>query len=144
MNSPMSRVILSVLVGYVLILLFLTGRDWYRAEYPRPPAEPAVEERIRYPRDHERAKEALERFRGLPRTERAAILRNLESRLVSVEQWLSRLEQSNVQILCLGEHHEESTRAFLADAFFARIHQWFPLLDRRLFQPYEALLLFRS
>ena len=121
MNSPISRVILSVLAGYVLILLLLTARDWYRREYPRPPAESLVEERIQHPLHHKRALDALDRFGRLPRTEREAIRKNLEERLVPLEQWLSRLDRSDVQILCLGELHEESTRAFLADVLFARI-----------------------
>lgn len=121
MNSPISRVILSVLGGYALILLFLTARDWYREEVPRPPAQPVHVERIQHPLDHGRALDALESFGRLPPIERTAIRKNLESLLIPLEQWLCRLERSDVQVLCLGELHEETTRTFLANWIFTRV-----------------------
>ncbi len=37
-----------------------------------------------------------------------------------MEQWLTHLAQSDYQIICIGELHEESTRNFLAEEFFAK------------------------
>jgi hypothetical protein len=37
-----------------------------------------------------------------------------------MEQWLTLLGQSDYQIMCMGELHEESTRNFLAEEFFAK------------------------
>jgi hypothetical protein len=37
-----------------------------------------------------------------------------------MEQWLTHLGQSDYQIICMGELHEESTRNFLAEEFFAK------------------------
>jgi hypothetical protein len=120
MSSPLARVILTIFSGFLLILLFLSVYDWIKAEYPRRPAKPLSSERIQHPFYHEEAAKALQRFSRLPKPEKAAIKRNLESRLISMEQWLTYLGQSDYQIMCMGELHEESTRNFLADEFFAK------------------------
>ncbi|MEJ2727757.1 MAG: hypothetical protein P8185_04455, partial [Deltaproteobacteria bacterium] len=120
MNSPLARVILALFGGYLLILLLLSVYDWIREEYPRRPAKPPISERIQHPFYHQEAAKALKRFSRMPKPEKAAIKRNLESSLISMEQWLTRLGQSDYQILCMGELHEESTRDFLAEEFFAK------------------------
>jgi hypothetical protein len=38
-----------------------------------------------------------------------------------MEQWLTYIDRSGVQIICMGELHEESTRDFLAKEFFAKV-----------------------
>ena len=45
----------------------------------------------------------------------------MKSNLISIEQWLTQLGQSDYQVICMGELHEESTRNFLAEEFFAKI-----------------------
>jgi len=120
MKSPLARVILALLGGYLIILLFLSVYDWIKAEYPRRPTGPTSSERIQHPFYHEEAARALKRFSRLPKSEKAAIKQNLESNLISMEQWLTRLGQSNYRIMCMGELHEESTRNFLAEEFFAK------------------------
>jgi len=120
MDSPLARVILASLGGYLIILLFLSVYDWIVEEYPRRPAKPPSSERIQHPFYHEEVAKALQRFSRLPKTEKAAIKQNLESNLVSMEQWLTNLGQSDYQIMCMGELHEESTRNFLAEEFFAK------------------------
>ena len=121
MHSPLARVILTVLGGYVIILLFLSAYDWFRKEYPRPAAKPPVMGRIRHPLYHEKANEALQRFTRLPKPERDAIKENLQSCLLPMERWLNQINQSNYQVMCIGELHEESTRNFLAEEFFAKL-----------------------
>ena len=37
-----------------------------------------------------------------------------------MEQWLTHLVQSDYQIMCMGELHEEPTRNFLAEEFFVK------------------------
>jgi len=120
MGSPLARVILSVLGGYFIILLVLTAYEWIREEYPRPPAKPPSTERIQHPIYHKQAVDALKRFSRLAKSERDAIKESLESSLISMEQWLTHLGQSDYQVMCLGEFHEESTRNFLAEEFFAK------------------------
>ena len=120
MESPLARVILALLGGYLLILLFLSVYDWIVEEYPRRPTKPPSLERIQHPFYHEEVADALQRFSRLPKREKAAIKENLESSLISMEQWLTHLGQSDYQIMCMGELHEESTRNFLAEEFFAK------------------------
>lgn len=121
MDSPLARVILALLGGYFIILLFLTVYDWIIAEYPRRPSTQPNPERIQHPVYHEGAVKALQLFSRLPKPEKAAIKNSLQSNLISMEQWLTHLGQSNFQIMCLGEFHEESTRSFIAEDFFAKV-----------------------
>ena len=120
MDSPLARVILPLLGGYLIILLFLSVYDWIVEEYPRRPSKPPSSERIQQPFYHEEAVKVLQQFSRLPKSEKAAIRENLESSLISMEQWLTHLSQSDYQIICIGELHEESTRNFLAEEFFAK------------------------
>jgi hypothetical protein len=119
MDSPLARVILAVLGGYLVILIALTVFEWIKEEYPQPSARPPNTERIQHPFYHEQAVNALQRFVRLSNRERNSIKASLESGLISMEQWLTRIGQSDCPIMCLGELHEESTRNFLADEFFA-------------------------
>lgn len=119
MSSPLARVILFLLGGYLIILLFLSIYDWIVAEYPRRPATPANVEPIQHPFYHEKVAKALQDFSRLPEPEKAAIKNNLKSNLISMEHWLTHLGRSDYQIVCIGELHQESTRNFLAEEFFA-------------------------
>jgi hypothetical protein len=120
MDSPLARVILPLFGGYLIILLFLSVYDWIVEEYPRRPTKPPSSERIHQPFYHEEAVKVLQQFSRLPKSEKAAIRENLEYSLISMEQWLTHLAQSDYQIICIGELHEESTRNFLAEEFFAK------------------------
>ena len=120
MDSPLARVILALLGGYLIILLFLTVYDWIIEEYPRRPTKPPSTERIQHPVHHEDAVKALQLFSRLPKPEKAAIKKSLKSNLISMEQWLTHLGQSDYQVMCIGEFHEESTRKFLAEEFFTK------------------------
>lgn len=120
MHSPLARVILTVLGGYLLILLVLLVRDWIQSEYPRPPEKAAIATRVQHPFHHDKALGALQRFHDLPKREKAALRDGLAGALMSMDQWLARLAGSGFQVVCLGELHEEATRRFLAETFFAR------------------------
>jgi hypothetical protein len=121
MDSPLARMILIVLGGYFILLLSLIAYEWIKAEYPRPPAKPPSTERIQHPFYHKQALDALQRFTRLPEPERDAIKESLESGLISMDQWLAHLGQSDYQVMCIGEFHKEATRNFLAEEFFAKI-----------------------
>ena len=144
MDSPLARVILATLGGYLIILLFLSVYDWFVEEYPRRPTEPMKSERIQHQAHHREAVNALQLFSRLPKPEKTAIKESLKSNLISMEQWLTRLEQSNYQILCMGELHRESTRSFLAQEFFAKVNADVLLLEatprklKRLIKRMEA------
>jgi len=129
MGSPLARVILATLGGYLIILLFLSVYDWIVEEYPRRPTKPPSSDRIQRALYYEKAAKALQRFSRLPKPEKAAIKENLESSLISMEQWLTHLDQSDYQIMCMGELHEESTRNFLSEEFFAKFNTDVLLLE---------------
>jgi hypothetical protein len=118
MDSPLARVILALLGGYLLILLVLTARDWISVEYPMRPDNPPVTTRINHPADHKYAVDALDRLSRLAAPEKAALIDGLASQLISVEQWLTDIGQTDWEIICLGELHEENTRHFLAEKIF--------------------------
>jgi hypothetical protein len=129
MDSPLARVILAIFGGYLIILLFLSIYDWIVEEYPRRPTQLSNSERIQHPFYHEQAAKALQRFSRLPEPEKAAIKNSLKSNLISMEQWLTHLGESDHQIICMGELHEESTRKFLAEEFFAKFNTDILLLE---------------
>ena len=129
MKSPLARVILTIFGGYLVIMLFLYAYDWIAEEYPKRPAMPTRPKRIQHPFYHEKAAKLLKRFSLLPKSEQAAIRNNLKDSLISMEEWLAQLGQSEYQIICIGELHEESTRNFLAEEFFAKFNTDILLLE---------------
>ena len=86
MDSPLARVILAILGGYLIILIFLSVYDWIVEEYPRRPTKPLSSDRIQRPFYHEEVAKILQRFSRLPKAEKDAIKENLESSLISMEQ----------------------------------------------------------
>jgi len=120
MQSPLARVILCVLSGYILILLVMSAHDWIEREYPSPSNAPRNTARIQHPFHHKQAKMALKRFLELPQSERDKVKANLTENLLTMEQWLRKLDQADPSVICLGELHEETTRNFLAQSFFGK------------------------
>ena len=104
-----------------MVLLGLTARDWISEEFPSRPKPPSGAARVQHPLHHESAVKALNHYYGLPECEKTAFLKSLAGGLSSPRSWLTRLEQSKTEVICLGEYHEESTRAFLAEQFFTRL-----------------------
>jgi hypothetical protein len=120
MDSPLARVILATLAGYLIILAFLSVYDWLVEEYPQRPTQQKNSERIQHQAHHHEAVDALLMFSRLPQTEKTAIKENLRNGLISIDQWHKNISQSNYQIVCMGEFHEEATRNFLAKEIFSR------------------------
>ena len=118
MDSSFVRMTLFTLGGYALIALILFCYEWYRDEFPSPPSGPPNLERIQHPYHHGHAVKALEWFSRLPGTERKAFLDSLASSFMPVEQWMSRIGHSDLEVMCLGESHMEATRSFLAEKLF--------------------------
>jgi len=143
-DSPLARIILAILGGYFIILLLLSVYDWVAKEYPTRPDEPPNEARVQHPGNHKAATEALQLFSQLPQSEKVAIKENLESNMISIEQWLTHLTRAEYQILCIGEFHEESTRQFLSEYFFAKMNTDVLMLEatpkklKRIFKRMEA------
>ncbi len=123
MNSSLTRIFLIVL-GWPLILLFLIiifeTYIWIRGEYVIPSLEKPRTNSIQHPSYHLLGVNALRRFTELSESEQISVIENLESNLVSTKQWLEHLQQSDYELLCLGEDHKETTRHFLSKRFFSK------------------------
>jgi hypothetical protein len=129
MDSLLVRTILATLCGFLLILLILLSFDWYKEEFPKPRSNASGKDRVHQAMVRKEAADALDRFSRLPGSEREKMLQRLGSIILPLEEWLSRLGRSDCEILCLGEFHEESTRQFLAEAFFDRFRTDVLLLE---------------
>jgi hypothetical protein len=120
MRSPLARVILALLGGYVAIMIGLAAYNWLREYYPIRPDAPPLTVGIQHPFHHKTALKAIERYSQLPKARQDAVKANLQSQLSDMGKWLHGLENLGVKIICLGELHEEPTRDFLAREFFAK------------------------
>lgn len=115
----MLRLFLIVLAWPLTVLLIVSGVLWYRAQHTEPPRE-IVLEPVRIQAAQRTAEIALERLRALPPVEQQRVASTLDRSLQSPRGWLDDLDRADYRILCLGEHHEPSTRRFLAESFFSR------------------------
>ncbi|MCG6910740.1 MAG: hypothetical protein LJE94_11535 [Deltaproteobacteria bacterium] len=115
----MVKIILSTLIGFAVIALLIALYEIIVEKYPRRSVSHLNPQRVQHPSLHYLATDALKAFFGMPEIERDAVTDNLSENLISVDQWLVHLQRADYQILCIGELHEESTRRFLADAFFS-------------------------
>jgi hypothetical protein len=118
MDSPLARVILAVLSGYVIILLLMAAYNWIKAEYPQPPEKIKNTAVVGHAFYHAQAEAAVKRYFQLAPSTRETITENLATHLLSMDQWLKELDHAAYQVICLGELHEEATRAFLSQTFF--------------------------
>ena len=91
MDSPLARIILATIGGYLIILLFLSVYDWFVEEFPRRPTEPTNSVRIQHQFHHQEANNALKLFFRLAKHEKIAIKESLKSNLISMKQWLIHL-----------------------------------------------------
>ena len=129
MDSPLTRVILATLGGYIIIFLTLSIYDWVEEEFPRRPTKQTNSQRILHPFYHEEVVKSLKRFSQLSKSQKVAIKESLRNNLIPMEQWVKELQQSNFQIICIGELHEESTRRFLSERFFSTVNTDVLLLE---------------
>lgn len=131
-----------ILGPLVLVILINTGQ-WVDHKYPVKPSIQISEQRIQHPNYHGIAVRALREFSLLSTAQRVSLLQNLNDNMSSVSEWLIALDQSNYQMLCLGESHTESTRQFLAEAIF-QSHRFDTLYleatDKRLNEIKQRLL----
>lgn len=115
----MLRLFLIVLAWPLAVLLIVSAVLWYRAASPEQPGD-IVLEPIRVQAAQRKADAALERLRELPPAEQHRIVDSMQDALQPPATWLRNLARADYRILCLGEHHEPSTRRFLAESFFNR------------------------
>lgn len=102
------------------MLAAIVAYEWYLEVFHVPTIDPPNRQRIQHPNHHPTAVEALEGFGALAAAERAAVRRNLGAAVVPLEAWLDGLWVAGLELVCLGENHDEHTRRFLADRVFPR------------------------
>lgn len=113
----MLRLFLIVLAWPLTALLIVSSVLWYREVFPEQPGD-IVLEPVRVQAAQQQAGVALERLRALPPVEQDRIVEAIDAALQPPVDWLEKLARTDYRILCLGEHHEPSTRRFLAETFF--------------------------
>ena len=110
---------LAFLLIAVAITLLVAG--WIQENYvsrpsPEQPTGPFHNSGYRQKAEH-----AVSQFSKLSAGEQAALLKNLEQNIVSVERWLDSVGGTGFSVLCLGESHEDATRQFLARTLFSEL-----------------------
>jgi len=121
MKSPLARIIMFTIAGYLIILLLLFVHDWYIETYPSPPAPPLHTEDVQFPRHQKYAVQALQLYSRLPEHEKTALKKKMDTCLVSIGQWCAHVRQSRFEIVCIGELHTEATRRFLSKKIFPHL-----------------------
>ena len=108
-------------LSIAIAIAYLTAR-WVQENYvPRPPPERPTGP-FHNPSYRQTAEYAIRQFSKLSAGQQAALVRNLEQNIVSIERWLELIRGSEVSVLCLGEDHEDATRRFLARTLFSELN----------------------
>lgn len=114
--------LIAVTAALVLALAAIAGRWALENFVPSPrPIEIPADAPVRHPGYEALARRALRRFGALPAEERHGIRSNLRASLLPLDDWLASLARRRLELLCIGEHHEETTRRFLAERLFPRL-----------------------
>lgn len=116
----MIRLFLIVLAWPLVVVVLVSGYQWYQAEFPQPPEPRLTGARVDYPQARRAGREALEQFARLAPAEQEAVIVSLVRTVVSPQRWLQDLRRADYDVLCVGEIHEPDTRAFLAEFLFGR------------------------
>ncbi|MGI9301806.1 MAG: hypothetical protein ACR2RB_03730 [Gammaproteobacteria bacterium] len=125
----MVRILIVVLAWPAIILIALFLTEWLTTGPETPESDKPTILRSGHPTYPSVGANALEAFTKLPDAERHAVRENLESNLLTFDEWLEQIRQVDYQIVCLGEDHEEATRRFLARKFFPEIETDVLLLE---------------
>ncbi len=115
----------NLLYGCILVILgiFLAmGYDWARENFvrsPRPP--PRIEHGdIRFPEIDYLRRNALRELSEIPAFERQQVRSSLSAAVTTLDSWLGKLRDSQPELICVGESHDDLTREFLATQFFPK------------------------
>lgn len=113
---PLLRSILAIITIALLAALGIIAARWAMDHfvYAPIPVEIPPDAPIRHRGAEIIATRALESFHALPDAEREAISVNLRHNVEPLAAWLAHVDDSRYEFICLGEHHDESTRRFMA------------------------------
>lgn len=114
------KMLLVVLAFPVTFVLGTSLYQAYETHFQVPTISAADTTRIQYPNYHLVALSALKAFKSLSETQKARVKDNLRSNLVEFDTWLPAFTKRRHKLVCLGENHDDYTRQFLANEFFAQ------------------------
>ncbi|MDX1514526.1 MAG: hypothetical protein R3174_12385 [Gammaproteobacteria bacterium] len=115
----------NLLYGTILVILgiFLAmGFEWAKENFvpsPTAPAPPSDGD-VRYPDFDYLRTNALRELADIPAFERQQVRGNISAAVTPLDAWLGKLRRAQPELICVGESHDDVTRAFLARRFFPR------------------------
>ena len=113
------KLLLAALAFPLAILLGISLYQGYMTYIRTPTVEPANRTRIQFPNYHLVALDAVAKFNALPPSKQNLIRKSLGQNLADFKPWLEAFKAQNYEIICLGENHNNRTRLFLTQTFFA-------------------------
>lgn len=115
----------TLIVASVLVSL---GLAWIAAEWawmnyvPAPsPIEVPVDAFVQHAGYEAMADHAIAAFAAMPASRQRDLVENLRGNIGNLDEELTRLGESRLVVLCVGERHMASTRRFLADTVFPKL-----------------------
>ncbi len=121
MDSALGRLILVVLGWPALVLGLLSLFIWYQDDSDNTDIPPPNLDRVQHPVYHPTALRAIDRFRALSPSKQSEIRENLQQQVRPLAEWFPPLRRSETRVICLGENHDEYTRAFLAESIIPNL-----------------------
>jgi hypothetical protein len=115
----------NLLYGCILVILgiFLAmGYDWAKENFvpsPLPPYRP-TQGNTHYPEIDYLRKNALRKLADIPPFEQQQLRDSLASTITTLDSWLAKISTVQPDVICVGENHDDVTRAFLATRFFPK------------------------
>ena len=106
---------LTYLIAGLVLLLAGMGVRWAVEHYdPDAVPPPRVDAQLGFDSTGYLVNEALERYRALPAEERRAVTRALRDAIVDGDTWMAHINRQPLDMLCLGERHQDTVRQFLS------------------------------
>jgi len=109
-------IIIACLASYLLII------KWYENEIYIPSIPPPNKQRIQFPASHHLASDTLIKFNKKSFRDRRLLIEEMHKTISPLETWLEKINQTQLEYICLGEHHSDDTRRFLAQTIFNRLN----------------------
>jgi len=113
--------VLKAITALLILALSVWALDWARRNRWEDPIAAESAAAASGPTYRDRAAGALATYSVLPEAGRDAVLENLRAHVVAFSEWIRRVREEGYSVLCVGEDHEETTRAFLATRFLPRL-----------------------
>lgn len=115
----------SLLYGLILVIVGIFTAmtfEWAKSNFVPTPVtiQNVTGDRVQFPDYDHLRKNALRRFAEISPSKRARLRANLQAAMSGLDHWLKAINAAPPDLVCVGEHHDDVTRAFLARQFFSR------------------------